>query len=161
MEAMAPASMEGMEHIDTVIIDGRIAMVDHPVHDDEEDSLIGVQHLRAVPTFRGERLTVTDEFAFSPAMEERLGWGEVYAGVSYALSDSPIDPRTVAEDAILSYYGLVDREYAVSWSDTSGYLWTDERFAVGGHSILDILRENLGRHVHMEIELYHKSPAHR
>lgn len=156
-----PADMEGMEHIDTIILDGRIAYVEHRVWDDATDHFIGIQHLRSIPMFKGEQLTVTDEFAFSPEMEKRLGWGEIYASLSYALSDSPIDPHFVAESAILSYYGLIDKEYAVSWSDTSGYLWTEERFNVGGHSILDILKDNLGRYIHMEMSLYRKRPARR
>lgn len=156
-----PADMKDMEHIDTIILDGKIAYVEYHVWNDTADSFIGIQHLYSIPTFKGEQLTATDEFAFSPKMEEKLGWGKIYASLSYALSDSPIDPHSVAESAILSYYGLIDRKYTVSWSDMSGYLWTDEEFKVGGHSILDILTENRGRYIHMEMSLYRKRLARR
>lgn len=153
---VVPADRDDLKLVDTIILNGKVALIDYRVWGDETDQLVGVQHLSFIPTFRGEKVTVTDEFAFSPEMEERLGWYDIWADLRYAFSDSPIDPHTVAEDAILSYYGLVDRDYVVSWSETSGYLWTEEKFKVGGHSILDILKDNLGRYVHMEIDIYQK-----
>lgn len=36
----------------------------------------------------------------------------------------------------------------------TGYLWTEEEFKCGGHDLLKILEGNMGKYIHIEIELY-------
>lgn len=151
----APVSRDELDYIDTIVLDGRIDWVTQKVGWDEEERYVGIRSVSVIPLFRGQVMeTVTGEFAFSPEMEKRLGWGDIVADMSYAISDVPVDPSAVAEDAILGYYGLVERKFDVYSSDTSGYLWTDEEFRIGGHSVIDILKGNIGRYVHLEIRTY-------
>lgn len=67
---------------------------------------------------------------------------------------TPIDPTKVEETIIESIYGEAEAEYSHRYSDYTGYLWTNEEFKVGGHSIPDILSSHKGEYIHMEIELY-------
>lgn len=45
-------------------------------------------------------------------------------------------------------------EYYHRYSDYTGYLWTEEEFKCGGHDLLKILEGNMGKYIHIEIELY-------
>ena len=144
-----PANPEDLSYVDSIIINGRIAWVDH-----DHDRYIGIQEMKSIPTFAGEKIVVTHEFAFSPDMENRIGWGRKAVSVRMAFADSEINPHTVKEDRILSYYGLLDKEFAPVYSDLSGYLWTEERFQVGGHDLLAIFKDHAGQWIHIEIDIY-------
>ena len=50
--------------------------------------------------------------------------------------------------------GLTESEYYHRYSDYTGYLWTEEEFKCGGHDLLKILERNMGKYIHIEIELY-------
>ena len=139
--------------VDTVVLNGRVENIEY------EDRLhradyIGVRTYAYVPTFAGEMEKEVSAFAFTPEIEEKLGWGTRLANVRMAFSESPIDPHVVAEAAIMSYYGMVEKEFFVHYSEMTGYLWTDEEFKVGDHSLIDILNSHIGEYVHMEMELF-------
>ena len=49
---------------------------------------------------------------------------------------------------------ISELEYKNAVSYTHLYLWTEEEFKCGGHDLLKILEGNMGKYIHIEIELY-------
>ena len=159
--AEQPSPGNGLECIDTVIVDGRIDWVDY---EDKRHHAphIGIQQVEEVPTFDGSTLSVISEFAFVPEMNRRIEWDSIVADVRYAISDSPVNPRDTDKSAIQEHHGLIISEFharrgTFGNSEKGGYLWTDEEFSVGNHSILEILKEHVGEYIHLEIKAYRQA----
>ena len=93
-------------------------------------------------------------FAFSKEMESRCGWLDRYASIQMLTGDTPIDMDHIDETKIVSMEGITESEYYHRYSDYTGYLWTEEEFKCGGHDLLKILERNMGKYIHIEIELY-------
>ena len=148
-----PADKKNLTLIDTIVLNGRVEMVDYEDRD-HATQYIGVCEYNRVPTFGGYVEKLAHEFAFTPEMEEKIGWRNRIANVRMVFGDAPIDPHAVDAAIINTYYGTVDAQFRVHVSDLSGYLWTDEEFKVGGHSMIDILKANLGKWCHIEIEIF-------
>ncbi len=143
---------ENMQYLDTIILDGVIGMA--PTNDETQES-IGVLYQREIVTFDGKKLVETGGgFALTKEMEETIGWLDSYASVAFVISEQPIQADTVDEATIEILYGDVDHKYFINISSFTGYLWTDEEFVVGGHDLRAILKQNMGKYIHMEIELY-------
>lgn len=147
---------EEMCLVEKIILNGVICECDTY---DENGSTIGIKSLNSVSTFSGENTIIEDSgFPLTKKMEERLGWGNNrFASVRFVIGDTPIDPTRVEEVIIESIYGNAEGEYNHRYSDYTGYLWTDEGFQVGGHDIPNILYNNQGKYIHMEIELFKES----
>lgn len=77
-------------------------------------------------------------------------------GYGYSLDGNPIpfDMDHIDETKIVSMEGITESEYYHRYSDYTGYLWTEEEFKCGGHDLLKILERNMGKYIHIEIELY-------
>lgn len=145
---------EEMKLISSFVLNGKITNVETG---DDTDTTIGIENEVYGKTFEGEEVLInTAGFPFSKQMEETMGWREKYASIRMFTDDKPIDPTKVEEEFIINYYGGAKATYSMRYSDLTGYLWTDEGFVVGGHDILEILKSNYGKYVHMEIELYEK-----
>lgn len=143
---------ENMEFIDRVILNGKVGYV--PTEDDN-DSTIGVLNVIKQVTFKGEVLVDTSTgFPLSKGMADKLGWTKNYASVRLVTGDTPVDPTKVEEIIIQSYYGTALTQYSHCYSDCTGYLWTDEKFTVGGHDLMALLETFKGKYIHMEIEMY-------
>lgn len=147
---------EELELVDTIILNGIIGYC--KTHDENYES-IGVKEIKKIATFKGETITTkTDGFPLSKNMEDKLMWTNCYASVRMVTGKTPIDPTKVEETIIESFYGDADGHYYHRYSDYTGYLWTEEEFKVGGHSIPDILHSHMDEYIHMEIELYRLKP---
>lgn len=141
-----------MKLLDTIVLNGLVGYVDT---NDDNDNTIGVLDIRETVTFKGD--VIVDEgkgFPLTKEMEARIGWRNVLVSIKFVISDNPINPLTVDEDVIKSYYGEVSSEYVHVYSAFTGYLWTDEGFKVGGHDIIGILSNYIDKYIHMEIEIY-------
>jgi hypothetical protein len=143
---------EGYKLEDTIILNGKVGWVNTG---DDADSIIGIQNIQKVKRFSGEEIVVSnDGFAFSKEMESRCGWLDRYASIQMLIGDTPIDMDHIDETKIVSMEGITESEYYHRYSDYTGYLWTEEEFKCGGHDLLKILEGNMGKYIHIEIELY-------
>lgn len=146
---------EDMQLVDTIILNGVIEMCE--THDDNWDT-IGVNTYEIVKRLDGTEIkTLVRSFPFTQEMEDRCGWNNRYANIYMLTGNTPIDLDNIEETKIVSMMGWVESEYYHTYSDCTGYLWTNEEFKCGGHDIPNILRNHLGEYIHMEIELYKKN----
>lgn len=77
--------------------------------------------------------------------------------VSYFLANEPHTKEQLEDNLIRVLSGDLEAEYTDHYSEITGYLWTDEGLAVGGHNLLDKIRSGVGRYLHLEI-VYHGGP---
>ena len=78
-----------------------------------------------------------------------------FLSVHLYISDKEIPADKVEESFVMSFYGLGDADYWMHFSEYTGYLWTDEDLKVGGHDLLEQLKSNKGKYLHMVID-FHK-----
>lgn len=137
---------------DTIILNGKVGWVNTG---DDAESIIGVQNIQKIKRFSGEEIVASNGgFAFSKEMESRCGWLDKYASIQILTGDTPIDMDHIDETKIVSMEGITESKYYHQYSDYSGYLGTREDFKCGGHDLLEILYSNIGKYIHIEIELY-------
>jgi hypothetical protein len=82
------------------------------------------------------------EIPVAEALEDFDG-KNVYA--CYAFDDQPITTSRIIDIAIQSAEGLVDAEFGGHYSEVTGFLWLDEDGMIGGHDIVEIFRQNVGK----------------
>lgn len=147
-------NIENLKLAKTVVLNGKIGYCN--TYDDNGSS-IGVKEVKRVKkldgTYIDQELNGTP---LCPSFEEELGWGRRYANVQMLIGDTPIDMEHIDETKIVSMMGETEHEYYHKYSEYTGYLWTVEEFTIGGHDLLQILRSNEGKYIHLEIELYDK-----
>ncbi len=80
-----------------------------------------------------------------------------YSNVSvwYLISDKPIPEKEINKEVVQYQTGAAKSRYGAKYSDMTGYLWTDEEAKVGGHDLIRELTSNLGKFLHMEIEIFY------
>jgi hypothetical protein len=74
--------------------------------------------------------------------------------VRYWISDTEKSKQELQEDLIKRISGAIDADYGDRYSDLTGYLWTDEELKIGGHDILNELRNNVGKFLYMIIDIH-------
>lgn len=139
-----------------IVLNGLIGKVDT---DDELEQTIGIIPVNALTTFTGKPTTLDAKgYAFTKELAEECGWGNSYANVQYYICDKPINtPVVIKREWIEQVLGKIQTRYHHCYgSEWTGYMWTDEEFTVGGHSIPNVLDANIGLYIHMEITLYKK-----
>lgn len=136
-----------------IILNGKIDMV--PSGDDARE-IVGIRSLIPCMTFDGEKTGSELTFAFSREMAEKIEWGRSFATIRFYINEVAINPETVKEEFIQQFYGGVESKYYHRYSELTGYLWTEEGFEVGGHDLIKILLSNIGKYIHLEIELEKK-----
>jgi len=151
---MATEYKETYKLIDTIILNGKVGLC--PTGD-ENDETIGVSVTQKVKRLNGQIMdTVVDSFALTKEMADKCNWSGNYANIQMLFGDTPIDMDNLDETKIVSMMGDVTSYYYHSYSELTGYLWTEECFKCGGHDIRQILSTHVGEYVHLEIELYKK-----
>jgi hypothetical protein len=48
--------------------------------------------------------------------------------------------------------GISNADFGANYSETTGYLWTDEKLNVGGHNLLNELKTHLGKWLILEVD---------
>jgi hypothetical protein len=66
------------------------------------------------------------------------------------------DLDEIKEVNVRALFGAIDTNFAVHYSDMTGYLWTDEDLMVGGHDLLAELTSHTGKYLVLEVGLYNK-----
>ena len=74
--------------------------------------------------------------------------------VRYWISDVIQTKEELTESFLKNLFGVVDADYSVQYSETTGYLWTDSKLNIGGHSLLDELESNIGKYIYLEIDVH-------
>lgn len=75
-----------------------------------------------------------------------------YVTVRYHITERQHPVEELEENLIRRLAGAADANYADHYSDITGYLWTDEDLNIGGHDLLDELRDGDGRYLLMIVE---------
>ena len=78
-----------------------------------------------------------------------------YLTVRYYVSDEEMSEEELKRSVLRVIFGEGDAECEAQYSETTGYLWTDEELNVGGHDLLAELHSQMGRHLHLEITYAH------
>lgn len=74
--------------------------------------------------------------------------------IRYYLSNNPINPDTVIEQFLKSFYGVLEVEQILlSGSEWTGVYGMDETFTVGGHSLMGELCNHEGKYCLLQIEV--------
>ncbi len=72
--------------------------------------------------------------------------------VQYFASDIQMDSDALVTAWLDQIEGIGSADYAVRWSDVTGYLWTDDYIMVGGHDLIEELQSHEGMYIHLEIK---------
>ena len=81
-----------------------------------------------------------------------------YLSIQYWVSNKPITTSKLKIMALDWLEGLGNAEYGVAWSETSGYLWTNEKLQVGGHDLLQELKTRQGKYIILKIKFSKEQP---
>lgn len=80
-----------------------------------------------------------------------------YLSVRYFIADQPMSREALTDAWVKTVCGLGEADYAMRYSEITGYLWTDEAIRVGGHDLLEELQGHLGQWLDLEID-YQQAP---
>ena len=74
--------------------------------------------------------------------------------VRYWISEKEQTKEQMIEGVLKTLYGMADVEYSHSYSEYTGYLWTNEEFTIGGHDLIEELYDHLGKYAILEIDVH-------
>ena len=94
------------------------------------------------------------DIALSEAFAEALNQERKQVSVHYYISPEPMtkERRTHAEVMIANGEGYA--EFIQQFSDTTGYLWTDEELTVGGHDLKTEIGGYVGKWCRLELTIH-------
>lgn len=89
----------------------------------------------------------------SEPLAELLEWTHMQRiTVRYWVTDAPVDKEEAKGAFLAGLLGMADVDFGARYSETTGYLWTDEELNVGGHDLLAELRSYAGQWLVLEVE---------
>lgn len=74
--------------------------------------------------------------------------------VRFYLSDVELTDEKIKEQLLLSISGSLTAEYRAAYSDYTGYLWSNDELEIGGHKLLEDLRQHIGKYCLLEIDIH-------
>ena len=74
--------------------------------------------------------------------------------VRYWTSDKEATKEEIQVRVLRKLFGDVEANYKDSYSELTGYLWTDEELNVGGHNLLEEIRSYLGKFIYLEVDVH-------
>ena len=98
-----------------------------------------------------------DEILFLSSVEYALAKELEYlhnknVTLRYWISNQELDENKIIDITAKMSVGILESEYMHRYSEYTGYLWTDEELNIGGHDLLEELKDNVGKWLYMEIE---------
>ena len=79
-----------------------------------------------------------------------------FVNIKYYISDVLKQKEEIEEEYLKQLLGSMDAKYWVAYSECTGYLWTTEDLQVGGHDLLEELKDSVGKFLYMSIDLVEK-----
>lgn len=74
--------------------------------------------------------------------------------VSYYIAGRELNEQELLEESIASLAGSVYARCEACYSEYTGYLWTNEDLMIGGHDLLEELRDNLGKYIYLKVIIH-------
>ena len=74
--------------------------------------------------------------------------------VRYWTSDKEKTKEEIQESVLRQLFGDVQANYNDTYSEITGYLWTDEDLNIGGHDLLEEIRSYLGKFIYLEVDVH-------
>lgn len=68
---------------------------------------------------------------------------------SYYITENEMSFQEAKENIVLAIYGLLDVYHMAEFSETSGWLYCNERLEIGGHDLVKELLSHEGKYVHL------------
>ncbi len=94
-----------------------------------------------------------DGKANSPLAQEIFFPSRNKVSVNYLISDKEIPENEIELETLKFIEGFGETTYGATYSELTGYLWTNEELKVGGHNLLQELFPNIGKYLHMSITI--------
>lgn len=92
-----------------------------------------------------------------------LLWNEELAGKTvnarYWISEREMTKEQLKENTLLTISGAVEADYNFHYSDITGFLGADFSLIIGGHDFSDILTNNKGKYLYMEVDIINQPHA--
>lgn len=76
-----------------------------------------------------------------------------FCTVRYYICNTKVTLEEAQEYFIRQLYGEIDVLYGMSYSEITGYLWTDEKLNVGGHDLLNELKSYVGKYLILIVDI--------
>lgn len=95
-------------------------------------------------------LSTLDE-PLAEVLEEEIGGEQV--SVRYWVTDQETTKEQADQSVVAQMLGVAECKFNAHYSETTGYLWTDEFANVGGHNLLRELCTHLGKFLILEIDI--------
>lgn len=85
-------------------------------------------------------------------LHDRISRKQVSA--RYWITDKPCTFEEAQEDFVRRLFGVADTEFGAQYTETTGYLWTDEAARIGGHDLIEEFRGNVGKWLLLEVVVH-------
>ncbi len=124
----------------------------------EEDELLAVPSGRRSAAEDPWGDDETDRYLASAVSLDLDRYGR-YMSVRLWTAAVELDADRMKEEFLREAWGYGTAEYAMRYSEDTGYLWTDEELKFGGHDLLAHLKSQIGRFAQLEITYHHEAPT--
>lgn len=74
--------------------------------------------------------------------------------VRYWITDQECSKEEAQTEFLKSLFGATNCNFGSCYSETTGYLWTDEEVKIGGHDLIQELHSHVGKWLILEIEIH-------
>lgn len=89
-------------------------------------------------------------------LAEQLEWdiADKIVTARYWITEEKATKEEAQENFIRELYGDTQCKFHAEYSETSGYLWTDEECRIGGHDLMNELWGHIGKWLILEIQVH-------
>lgn len=102
-----------------------------------------------------------DTIPFLDQIEHAMGGYKHQVNMLWHIADQHMDPRDMQNTVAMALLGDIESAEALiridhHWSETTGHLFTDCKLQIGGHDMMKIFKENLGRWLYFKMTIFPK-----
>lgn len=101
-----------------------------------------------------------DNYPISEEIEDHIQQHGNFLSVKYYVCKKECTLKEATKDFIGLLSGIGKSEYCIRYSETTGYLWTDQKLMVGGHDLIAELTSYEGKYLILCVE-YNNQPIHQ
>ena len=83
-----------------------------------------------------------------------FGWGQRQVSVRYIIADKAITEEERLDAEIRQAVGEGKVRWGARYSELTGYLWTDEEVRIGGHDLIEELKDHVGKWCWLEVKVH-------